>query len=145
MLSKNVALLIGGLIPALVLGFAGIFQKLASPHLGTGPFLIVTGLTTCIVGSVFLILEKDASCDLKSAGLAFLYGVSWASAVGMISISLRKLGGSMSQLAPLYNMNTLIAVLAGLVLLAEWKTVNPPRIILASLFIIVGGLLAAKS
>lgn len=146
MSAKFFALLVGGLIPAVLLGFAGLFQKLASQHnLGTGPFLIVIGLSTCATGGIYLLIDRDSSFHLSGAGLTLLSGLFWATANGLILIALRKLGASISQLAPLYNMNTLIAVGAGLILLAEWKTVNPLRIVLAAILIIAGGILAARS
>ncbi|SFI45165.1 hypothetical protein [Planctomicrobium piriforme] len=146
MTSKQLALLIGGLIPAVALGFAAVCQKLASQQgIGAGPFLIVGGLVISAVGGVFLLVERDATIQWQAAGYTALFALCWATATGLISFALRKLGGSMSQLVPIYNMNTLIAVLAGLVLLAEWKTVSPPKILAAAVLIIAGGVLAARS
>ncbi|HWL09315.1 MAG TPA: hypothetical protein VNQ76_12985 [Planctomicrobium sp.] len=146
MTSKQIALLIGGLLPAFGLGFAAIFQKLSGHHgIATGPFLVLVGLCTACVGGVFILFERDAAITFKAAGYTLLFGVFWAVSSGLISLSLRKLGGSISQLAPLYNMNTLVAVLAGLVLLAEWRTISPPKILAATLLIIAGGILASRS
>jgi len=146
MSTKMFALLLGGVIPAFLLGFAAIFQKLAGQHqLGTGFFLVITGLTTTLIGGICLAVDQDRSITPSGVGMAFLFGLFWAVSSWMITLSMRKYGASISQLAPLFNMNTLIAVLAGLVLLAEWKSVSPPRILLCAFFIIVGGLLAAKS
>jgi uncharacterized membrane protein len=146
MTPKQLALLVGGVLPAFLLGFAGIFQKLAmNGSMGTGPFLIVTGATTMIVGGIFTLCENDGTHAPRAVGYTVLFALMWGSASGLISLALRKLGGQMSQLVPLYNMNTLIAVLAGLMMLSEWRTVSPPRILLAAAMIIVGGILAARS
>ncbi|MCB9143176.1 MAG: hypothetical protein H6646_12980, partial [Anaerolineales bacterium] len=53
--------------------------------------------------------------------------------------------GQISQLVPLYNMNTLVAVLIGLVVLAEWRTVDPRKLAIAAILIVLGGILAARS
>jgi uncharacterized membrane protein len=145
MQTKYLAILAGGLLPALGLGIAGLFQKLASQSTGTGVFLIVTGLATCFIGSLFLLTERDLTFSSPGLACAFLFGICWALSSGLISFTLRRLGGSLSQLVPIYNTNTLVAVLAGLILLGEWKTVHPIRITLASIFIIIGGVLATRS
>jgi uncharacterized membrane protein len=146
MTPKQISVLLGGVLPAFLLGLAGIFQKLASSaELGTGPFLIIAGAATAAVGGAFTLIERDAGWTLRTAGLTCLFALMWATATGCISIALRRFEGQMSQLVPLYNMNTLIAVLAGAVLLSEWKTVNPGRVTLAAILIIIGGALAAKS
>lgn len=143
--TKYLAILAGGLLPALGLGVAGLFQKLSSQSMGTGVFLIVTGIASCLIGSLFILVERDASFSGEGLRNAFLFGICWAVSSGMITFTLRHLGGSISQLVPIYNTNTLVAVLAGLILLGEWKSVDPLRITLASLFIIIGGVLATRS
>ena len=62
-----------------------------------------------------------------------------------IAIALRRYNGQISQLVSLYNMNTLVAVLIGLILLSEWQTVNIVKIVASSVLIIVGGVLAATA
>jgi hypothetical protein len=50
-----------------------------------------------------------------------------------------------SVIVPLYNMNTLVAVGIGLVLLGEWKDVNLWRLLSGAALIVVGGVLAGTS
>jgi len=143
---KYLGLIVGGVLPALLLGFAGIFQKLATNYsMGTGPFLMVTGLITCLVGGMYTLLERDFNMGRNGTIMTISFGLLWSMSTGLILVAMRKFGSPISQLAPLYNMNTLVAVIIGLALLAEWRTVHPARILLAATFIIAGGLLAAKS
>jgi hypothetical protein len=76
---------------------------------------------------------------------ACVYGVLWASGIACIAIALRRYDAQISQLAPLYNMNTLVAVVLGLVVLAEWQKVDFWKLLLATAFTIAGGVLAASS
>lgn len=146
MTDKHLALLIGGGVPALLLGLSGIFQKLGTnAGLATGPFLIGVGLTTAVVGAVFLMLEPDSHWTSAGALYTCLFGVAWAIATGCVGVALRRYGAQISQLVPLYNMNTLVAVLIGLVALGEWRTVSAPRALVAAVLIILGGVLASKS
>jgi len=143
---KTLGLIIGGLLPAVLLGFAGIFQKLATNHpLGIGPFLMLTGLTTCLLGASYSLLDRDWGISRGGILMTIVFSLLWSTSTGLILVALRKFGASISQLAPLYNLNTLIAVLAGLIVLTEWRAVQPTRIIAASVLIILGGVLAAKS
>ncbi|MCO5247247.1 MAG: hypothetical protein M9927_26065, partial [Anaerolineae bacterium] len=116
MSARVIAILLGGVLPALLLGLTGVFQKLSTnARIGTGPFLIGVGITTAIVGGGFMLLERDATIGQKSALYTVLFGLVWAIAIGCIAIALRRFDGQISQLVPLYNMNTLVAVLIGLV------------------------------
>ena len=146
MSERAIAILLGGILPALMLGLTGVFQKLSNnARIGTGPFQIVAGLTTALVGGVFLLLERDATIGQRSALYTVLFGLVWATAIGLIGIALGRFGGQISQLVPLYNMNTLIAVLIGLVVLAEWRNVDPRKLAVAAVLIVIGGIVAARA
>ncbi len=143
---KALALVLGGVLPAIMLGLAGIFQKFsANGGIGTGPFLIGVGVTTVIVGSVFLLVEKQTSVTVQSGGFTVLYGLVWATATGFIALSLSRYGAQISQLVPLYNMNTLVAVLLGLLIFAEWRHVDPWKLLAAAVLIVAGGVLASRA
>lgn len=143
---KQMDLIVGGFLPAIGLGIAALCQKLSGHHgIATGPFLIVVGISTIIVGSIFIAVEGDSGISPKAVGYTLMFAVFWATSSGLISLSLRKLGGNISQLAPLYNMNTLVAVVLGLLLLAEWRTISPPKILAATCLMIAGGILASRS
>ncbi len=133
-------------MPAVLLGVSGLPQKLsASAGIAPGMFLIATGVTTTLVGLAVVLLERDAAMSVTSACYAGLYGLIWSIGLACISIALRRFGGQISQLAALYNMNTLVAVLLGLAVLGEWRTVSPGRIIVAAVLIVLGGILASRS
>lgn len=145
MTQHQLALLIGGVVPAVLLGLSGTCQKLSTgAGIGTGPLLIVIGLTTTVVGAVFC-ADGDWTWTPGGVGYACLFGVCWAAGTGCIGIALTRYGAQISQLVPLYNMNTLIAVAVGLVAFAEWRTVDPVRVSLAAVLIVAGGVLASRS
>ena len=146
MSARVIAILLGGVLPALLLGMTGVLQRLSTnARIGTGPFLIGVGVTTAIVGGVFMVLERDATIGQKSALYTILFGLVWATAIGCIAIALRRFDGQISQLVPLYNMNTLVAVLIGLVILGEWQAVDPRKLAVAAILIVIGGVLAARA
>lgn len=146
MTNSSLALLIGGLIPAVCFGLSGAVQKVAAKAgIGTGPYLIVIGVVVIAVGLAITAVERDATLTRTSGAYAALFGLLWAAGIGSIAIALGRYDGQISQLVPLYNMNTLVAVLIGLVALGEWQTVQPGRLLLATALTIGGGVLAATS
>lgn len=145
MTRHQLALVLGGILPAILLGLSGICQKLgAGAGMGSGPLLIVIGLTTALIGAIFC-GTGDSAWSPSGIGYACLFGLCWATATGCVAVALKKYGAQISQLVPLYNMNTLVAVVIGLIAFAEWRTVQPLRISLAAILIVAGGILASKS
>jgi len=143
---RLIAITLGGLLPAIMLGIAGIFQKFSTNGgIGTGPFLIGVGVITVIVGGVFLVIEKQVVVTGQSAAFTVLYGLMWATATGFIALALGRYNGQISQLVPLYNMNTLVAVVLGLLIFAEWRHVDPVKLLVAAVLIVAGGVLAARA
>ena len=143
---KVIAIVVGGLLPAVLLGIYGVFQK-ASVNAGIapGPFLVVMGVTTIMVGGVVTLLERDSSIQPRSAAYTAVCGLLWALGTAGIALAIRRFNGQVSQLAPLYNMNTLITVGIGLLLLAEGQVLNGWKLTLAAILIVIGGVLAATS
>lgn len=143
---STLAMLVGGLLPAVLFGVSGVMQKAcARTGIGTGPYLAITGLAVLTIGGFLTLVDQDMTISRKSAAYTVLFGVLWAAGVGCIAIALQRFGGQISQLVPIYNMNTLVAVFIGLIVLAEWREVHWGRLLLGSFLIISGGVLAATS
>jgi hypothetical protein len=62
-----------------------------------------------------------------------------------IALALGRYEARISQLVPLYNMNTLVAVGLGLTVLGEWREVNLLRLLLGAGLAVTGGILAATA
>lgn len=142
----TVGLLVGGLLPAVLFGLSGVVQAASSrAGIGTGPFLVVVGLTVVVAGLIGTFAQGDSSVSWAGAGRSAGFGLLWATGIGCIGLALGRYGAQISQLAPLYNMNTLVAVLLGLVALGEWQAVHPGRLVLAAVLTVAGGVLAVSS
>lgn len=143
---QTLALLIGGILPAIFLGVSGVIQKSsAKAGIGTGPYLMVVGLVVLAMGFVFTYVQNDWNINLTSSAYTVLYAILWSLGVAGIAIALNRYDANISQLVPLYNMNTLVAVLIGLILFGEWKDLNLTRLFLATVLTIAGGVFAAYS
>ena len=146
MKANTLALLVGGLLPAILFGVSGVFQKTsAKAGIGTGPYLIVIGLVVVAVGVAVAVVQRDTTINWASAAHACAYGVLWAAGIACIAVAVGRFDGQISQLVPLYNMNTLVAVAVGLVVLSEWRNVQVGVLLLATVLTLAGGVLAAAS
>jgi len=146
MQKNTLAILVGGVIPAILFGISGVLQKTSNKAgIATGPYLIAVGVAVFITGLAFAAVQQDLTFNRTSLAQTCIFGSLWALGTAAIACALGRYGGQISQLVPLYNMNTLVAVVVGLVMLSEWRTVHLPRLIMATFFTIVGGVLAATS
>jgi drug/metabolite transporter (DMT)-like permease len=139
-------ILLGGIIPAFLFGFSGVLQK-AAMRAGIGPgFLMITACVGIFLTSIILQwVMPDKALPAKSIGFALAMGAVWAAGTGLIAISLRNYGMAISKLVPLYNMNTLVAVLISLAVFAEWKDLNVPKLLVGAALIVIGGILVANA
>lgn len=122
-------LVVGGLVPAVAYALFAIWTKSGSQAgIGAGPFMVLIG-TACV----------------QSAGWSFAAGVVWAAGTGLVSFALTRYGIPISKLNPIYNTNTLITVLLGLVVFSEWKQVNALQLLGGATLILVGSLLVSRA
>ena len=140
------AILIGGLLPAVFLGISGAVQKTASRSgIAPGLYLLIIGLVVALVGAAVALVQRDASVSASGAVQTVGFAILWSVGILGIMLGLGRFEGQVSVLVPLYNMNTLVAVGIGLVLLGEWRDVSVWRLLAGAALIVAGGVLAGTS
>ena len=146
MSSKAMALLIGGFLPAFIYGGSAIFQKF-STNLGISisTYLIAVGVGVVVAGLGFYFFGDTAPFSIKASSFAGLFGLTWGIASGLVAYSLLHFKIPISQLVPLYNMNTLIAVLLALVIFSEWRDLHTVKLIAGSVLIVIGAIFVANA
>ena len=146
MTSKSTALLLGGFLPALIYGGSAIFQKM-STNLGISlsAYLVATGIGVAIVGVGFYLFDNSFDFSIKSGLYAGVFGLTWGIATGLVAYTLLNFEVSISQLVPLYNMNTLVAVLLALIIFSEWKDIHTIKLLTGSALIVAGAILVANA
>ena len=144
MSSELKGIVIGGLLPAVLYGVTGIFQKMsADAEGGAGMYLIFLGVGTVIVGAVFHFVLPEPPIGFRPASFALAAGISFSLGAGLISLALIKHQAAISQLTPLYNMNVLVTVLIGLVAFAEYQDLHVLRLLGGTVLLVGGALLVA--
>ena len=146
MSSKSTALLLGGFLPAIIYGGSALFQK-ASTSLGISlsAYLVATGLGVALVGLGFYFFENTFSFTTKSGLYAGAFGLTWGIASGLVAYTLLHFKIPIAQLVPLYNMNTLVAVILALIVFSEWKELHAIQLLSGSALIVAGAVLVANS
>lgn len=146
MTTKSTALLLGGFLPALIYGVSAIFQKMStSLGISLSAYLVATGIGIAFVGISFCVFDQTFSFSIKSGVYAIIFGLTWGLATGLVAYTLLNFDIPISQLVPLYNMNTLVAVLLALIIFSEWKDLHTLKLLTGSALIVAGAVLVANS
>ncbi len=146
MTDKQLSLLIGGFIPAVLFGIVAVFQKVINrTGTGLGPYLMGIGLSIFIMGALFALWDRDFAVTARAATYIALFGILWSISMACVAIALKRYNGQIGQIVSIYNMNTLVTVVIGLLVLSEWKDVQPGKLLAAAALITVGGILAANA
>ncbi|WP_035478883.1 hypothetical protein [Aliagarivorans marinus] len=141
-------ILIGGVGGALLLGLFAILTKASGLHgLGNFAYLITVGITVLVIGLVGALTQGSISeqFTLKGMGVGVLAAASWAVAMLLITLALTRFATPVSVLTPIFNTNTLVAVLLGLWVFAEYKQVQMAPLLLGASLITVGGILVSRA
>jgi hypothetical protein len=146
MSSNIIGLLIGGVGAAFLFGFSGVMQKASmSRGISLGPYMVTVGLTILLVGGVTWMVTRESNFNLPAIGAASLFAGLWALGTLAVAFALQRYGSPISLLNPLYNMNTLVAVVLGLFVFSEWDSVDVKQLIPGAVLIILGGVLCARA
>lgn len=146
MSARLVSILLGGVIPALLLGFMGIFQKLSvTGGASVGGYLVLFGAATVISGVIANFVLPGSFGSVRPLGFAFIVGVGFSIATALINFVLIRYRAPISLLAPVINTNALITVLVGLFVLKEIQNVEVGRLLIGSALILIGVVLVSNA
>lgn len=134
-----------GLIAAFFFGFQTVIYKYAvqkgnlSPYYSS--FLVALGIVA--IFGIFLLFKPGINFEWKSNGLLFISGIIWGLGFLAIAIAIAN-KADVARIAPIYNTNTLIAVLLGILILKEVPdTTQILRVISGAVLIVIGAILVS--
>jgi glucose uptake protein GlcU len=143
---RHQALLVGGVLPALVLGLYGPLMKHAiRGGLGTGEFLVLFGVMLGGVGLACRPARNGRPISRAAVVTGIVTGVLWTLGTALTLVALGRLGAGISQITPLFNMNTLVVVLLGLWLFKEHRHVRPTPLLIGTILVVIGAVLVARA
>ncbi|MDI6591792.1 MAG: hypothetical protein QME61_02570 [Patescibacteria group bacterium] len=133
-------LMLGGITMVFMLYFLSRQGALSVSLKSVGILLIAA-----ILGfMIYSLRQTGVQISLPTLGFGLLQGVLWAS--GMVFAFLAfSVGAEAAKLVPIYNTNTLIAVVLGLLLLREVPAPDERlKVIIGAILIVIGGVLVSK-
>jgi uncharacterized membrane protein len=143
---ETLGLVLGGVLPAFLFAIDGVSSKAAArTGMSWAPFMIATGLTIALAGVVALYFDDERRFTPGGAGFAILKGAVWALGSILVVVALTRFGAPLAKLAPLYNMNALIAAALALVLFREHTQVDTVRLLGGALLVVGGAALVATA
>ncbi len=139
-------LLIGGLMPAIMLGLFSIFQKIGARN-GVGPemYIFIGGIVIALVGGGVLYFKRSSILSWRGVIWAILSGSCWAIATACVSYAVLNYNTPMSKLSPIFNTNTLTTVILSMLILGEWRELKVIRVLIGAVMIIAGAIIVSQA
>ena len=138
-------LIVYGLIAAFFFAVNTIIYKIAQQKGNFSPYygILMFGIGITIVSVVFFLFKPSFEFEWKSSGLAIIAGAVWAIGMIMVAIAISQ-KADVARLAPIYNTNTILAVLMGIIFLKEIPDASQMlRVIAGAVLVVVGAILVS--
>ena len=147
MSQQTIALILGGVLPALMFGISNIFTKVSnSGGMSTSAYVTIVGIAVTLVGIISnFTVGQNFTADPRSILSSLCVGVTWALGQLMIALALQKFPIPLSVISPIYNCNTLIAVCIALIIFNEWTLVSMGFLCVGAFLTTIGSILVARS
>ena len=137
--------IIQGIIAAVFFGINTVIFKIAIQKGNLNPAYasLAYGVGILITFLIYFFINPTWQFEWKSTSIAVFAGILWA--IGLIAVTIAiSQKGNIAQLAPIYNTNTIITVILGIILLKEIPDMSQMiRIIIGAFMIVAGAVLVA--
>lgn len=137
--------IIYGLIAAFFFALNTILYKVAQQKGNFSPYygMLMFGIGVTIVSVIFFLFKPSFQFEWKTSSLAIIAGAVWAIGMIMVAIAISQ-KADVARLAPIYNVNTILAVLMGIIFLKEIPDVSQMiRVIGGAVLIVIGAILVS--
>ena len=137
--------IIYGLIAAFFFALNTIIYNIAQQKGNFSPSygILMFGIGVTIVSVIFFLFRPSFQFEWKSSGLAIIAGIIWG--IGMIAVAIAlSQKADVARLAPIYNINTILAVLMGIIFLHEIPDATQMfRVIAGAVLIVIGAIMVS--
>ena len=134
-----------GIIAAVCFGVQTALYKAAYQKSNFTPYYgsFVFALGIVLIFGVFLLFKPDFSFELKPNAILFISGIIWGLGFLAIAVAIAQ-KADVARLAPIYNTNTIITVLLGIIFLKEIPDASQMfRVIAGAVLIVAGAVLVS--
>ena len=137
--------IIYGLIAAVCFGMQTVIFKIAYQKSNFTPYYgsFVFALGIIMIFALFILLKPGFEFEWKSSSLLLVSGVIWGIGFLAIAIAISQ-KADIARLSPIYNTNTLLTVILGIVFLKEIPDKSQVfRIVSGAILIVIGAILVS--
>ena len=146
MSNDSLGIIIGGIAPAIILGFFMVFQKLATRNgAGPGQFLVILGSISALIGGILFFSQDNTKFPANGIIWSVASSTCWGISMAGVAYALFKYHIPIGKLNPIFNTNTLTSVLISIIFLGEWNQVNVYRVIIGAIIIITGAIIVSRA
>ena len=134
-----------GIIAAVCFGVTNVLFKVAQQKGNLSPYYLsfLIALGAVIVSGLFLAFNPSFQFELKSNSLALAAGIVWAVGMILVAVAIAQ-KADISRLSPIFNANTLVTVLLGIIFLKELPDVSQMfRVVAGAVLIVIGAVLVS--
>ena len=132
-----------GLVAAVCFGLNSVIYKIAYQKGNFSAYYgcFIFGLGVVLIFGIFFLSKPSFDFEWKSSSLALIAGVVWGLGFLAIAVAIGQ-KASVAKLAPIYNANTIITVIMGIILLKEIPDSSQIlKIIAGAALIVIGSVL----
>ncbi len=137
--------IIYGLIASFFFALNTIIYKAAQQKGNFSPYYgsFMLGLGIVLVFGLFLVFNPGFTFEWKSGSLALIAGIIWGLGFLAVAVAISQ-KADVARLAPIYNTNTILAVVLGIIFLKEIPDASQIfRIIAGAVLIVIGAVLVS--
>lgn len=143
---QYLAILLGGIIPAICFGLTGIFAKVSMDRgIDISSYLLCVGAAVFVDGVILAFFVTQRSYNMVSCAYAVLAGVVWSIGIALFIYVLSAYKAPVSAVVPFHSGAVLVSVLLAFVIFSEWKTVNVPLLLIGAALMVAGGVLVSRA
>lgn len=130
---------IGAVLPTLLLGLGTVLMKLSMREGSSiANYLVSVGISVLSVGIAGTVAGAGWVSQPRAIFFAASMGLVWAGAIGAMAYAVSVLNIPISILAPLTNVNALVAVVLSAIVFGEWQSLHLLKVISGTLLIVIG-------
>jgi uncharacterized membrane protein len=144
MSERGMAVLLGGLLPALCFGASSVLMKLsARAGIGLPAYVLSLAAGVAVYGALTAITQPGLRATNRGVLYALLVGLTWAVGMALIQLALTRYRAAISQIVPLHMLNLVVTIAFGFFLFAEAHDLDSPRLLLGAVLMGIGAFLVA--
>lgn len=139
-------LLIGGIVPAILLGSGTVLMKLSlRSGISLPIYLVIVGVAVLSYGCIATCMTDSKLITPLGGLFALGMGLTWSTAIFCMSYGISVLKIPVSVIAPLTNSNALIAVALSAIVFAEWKDLSFAKVLCGTVLIVTGATVVSSA